>query len=108
MCFSAAMLDPRTLAERRDEVADSVRRRRMRVDLDGAIAAYEQVARLRGALDDVNRLRNEHQKSAQKKMEAAERCDRAANEILERLSRNTRDPGLLAGLQLQLRGLREL
>jgi len=40
-----------------------------------------------------------------KKVEAAERSERAANEILERLSRNTRDPGLLAGLQLQLRGL---
>jgi seryl-tRNA synthetase len=67
------MLDPRILAERRDEVADSVRRRRMHVDLDGAIAAYEQVAKLRGGLDDVNRVRNEHQKSAQKKMDAAER-----------------------------------
>jgi seryl-tRNA synthetase len=67
------MLDPRILAERRDEVADSARRRRMRVDLDGAIAAYEQVAKLRGALDDVNRVRNEHQKSAQRKMDAAER-----------------------------------
>jgi seryl-tRNA synthetase len=74
------MLDPRILAERRDEVAESIRRRRMRVDLDGAIAAYERVAKLRGALDDLNRLRNEHQKSAAKpsghkdgKMEAAER-----------------------------------
>lgn len=67
------MLDPRILAERRDEVADSARRRRVRVDLDGAIAAYEQVAKLRGGLDDVNRVRNEHQKSAQKKMDAAER-----------------------------------
>ena len=73
MCFSALVLDPRILAERRDEVAESCRRRRIRADLDGAIAAYEQVAKLRGELDDVNRLRNTHQKSAQKKMDAAER-----------------------------------
>ncbi|MCX5738280.1 MAG: serine--tRNA ligase [Proteobacteria bacterium] len=67
------MLDARILAERRDDVAESCRRRRMRVDLDAAIGAYEQVAKLRGALDETNRLRNEHQKSAQKKMEPAER-----------------------------------
>jgi seryl-tRNA synthetase len=67
------MLDPRILAERRDEIAESSRRRRMRIDLDGAIAAYDAVAKLRGALDDANRVRNEHQKSAQRKMEPAER-----------------------------------
>ncbi len=61
------------LAERRDELAESCRRRRMRVDLDVAIGAYEHVAKLRGALDETNRLRNEHQKSAQKKMEPADR-----------------------------------
>jgi seryl-tRNA synthetase len=73
VCFSAFVLDPRILAERRDEVAESCRRRRVRVELDAAIGAYEQVAKLRGALDETNRLRNEHQKSAQKKMEPAER-----------------------------------
>jgi len=73
VCFSAAMLDPRTLAERRDEIAASCRRRRVRADLDGAIAAYEAVARLRGAVDEANRVRNEHQKSGSRKMEAAER-----------------------------------
>jgi seryl-tRNA synthetase len=67
------MLDPRTLAERRDEIAESCRRRRMRADLDGAIAAYDAVARLRRALDETNRARNEHQKAGNKKMEAAER-----------------------------------
>ena len=78
MCFSAFVLDPRILAERRDEVAESCRRRRMRVDLDAAIGAYEQVAKLRGALDETNRLRNEHQKSAQKKMDPAERAAHTA------------------------------
>lgn len=73
MCFSGDVLDPRLLAERRDEVAESCRRRRVRADLDGAIAAYEAVARLRGAVDEANRLRNEHQKSGNRKLEAAER-----------------------------------
>jgi seryl-tRNA synthetase len=73
MCFFPAMLDPRTLAERRDEIAESCRRRRIRADLDGAIAAYEAVARQRGALDETNRARNEHQKSGSRKMEPAER-----------------------------------
>ena len=67
------MLDPRTLAERRDEIAESCRRRRITADLDGAIAAYDAVARLRGALDETNRVRNEHQKSGNRKMDAGER-----------------------------------
>jgi seryl-tRNA synthetase len=67
------MLDPRTLAERRDEIAASIRRRRVRADLDGAIAAYDAVARARGAVDEANRVRNEHQKGGNRKMDAAER-----------------------------------
>jgi seryl-tRNA synthetase len=67
------MLDPRILAERRAEIAESCRRRRVAADLDGAIAAYEEVARLRGALDEANRLRNAHQKSGNRKLDAAER-----------------------------------
>jgi seryl-tRNA synthetase len=67
------VLDPRILAERRDEVAESCRRRRVPADVGGAIAAYEEVARLRGALDEANRLRNEHQKAGNRKMEPAER-----------------------------------
>ena len=43
-----------------------------------------------------------------KKVEAADRSYHAANEILERLLESVRDPGLRAGLKLQLRGLREL
>jgi len=84
------MLDPRTLAERRDEIAESCRRRRIRADLDGAIAAYDEVARLRGALDDTNRRRNEHQKSGNRKLDAAEReahvaAGRAVKEEASRL-----------------------
>lgn len=57
------MLDPRTLAERRDEVAASVRRRGVRADVDAAVAAYEEAARLRTAVGEANRVRNEHGKS---------------------------------------------
>jgi tetratricopeptide (TPR) repeat protein len=42
-----------------------------------------------------------------KRWDAAERSYAAANEILGRLLGNVRDPGLRAGLELQLRGLRE-
>jgi seryl-tRNA synthetase len=56
------MLDPRTLAERRDEVVESCRRRGVTADVDAAVAAYEATARLRTALGEANRLRNEHQK----------------------------------------------
>lgn len=67
------MLDPRTLAERRDEVAASVRRRGVRADVDAAVAAYDEVARLRTALGEANRRRNEHGRSGNRPMDAAER-----------------------------------
>jgi seryl-tRNA synthetase len=74
------MLDPRTLAERRDEVAASVRRRGVRADVDAAVAAHEAAVRLRTAVGEANRVRNEHQKSGNRtakpsgqQMDAAER-----------------------------------
>ena len=67
------MLDPRSLAERRDEVAASVRRRGVRADVDAAVAAHEEAVRLRTAVGEANRLRNEHQKRGNRKMDAAER-----------------------------------
>lgn len=67
------MLDPRTLAERRDAVVESCRRRHVRGDVDAAIAAYERTARLRGLVDETNRVRNEHQKGGNRKLDAAER-----------------------------------
>ena len=67
------MLDPRTLAERREDVLASVRRRGLDADVDAAVAAYEEAARLRTAVGEANRLRNEHQKSGNRKMESAER-----------------------------------
>ncbi len=67
------MLDPRTLAERREDVVASVRRRGLDADVDAAVAAYEEAARLRTAVGEANRLRNEHQKSGNRQMEPAER-----------------------------------
>ena len=67
------MLDPRSLTERRDEIAESCRKRRVRADVDGAIAAHEQVTKLATELNELNQTRNEHQKSGKKKLEAAER-----------------------------------
>jgi len=63
---SAGMLDPRSLGERRAEVAESCRRRGVRADVDAAVAAYERVAALRTELAEANRLRNEHQKGAKR------------------------------------------
>jgi len=64
------MLDPRSLEERRDEIAESIRKRRVSADVDAAIAAHKRVSALRTELDEANRLRNEHQKSGQRKLEA--------------------------------------
>ena len=67
------MLDPRSLAERRDEILESCRRRRVDADVDGAIALYKEVAARQTELNETNRRRNEHQASGKRKMEPAER-----------------------------------
>ena len=67
------MLDPRSLEERRDEILESCRRRRVDADVDGAIALYKEVAARQTELNEVNRRRNEHQASGKRKMEPAER-----------------------------------
>jgi seryl-tRNA synthetase len=67
------MLDPRALAERRDEILESCRRRGARVDVDAAVAAYEEVARLQTELNEANRRRNEHQESGKRKLPPEER-----------------------------------
>ncbi len=55
------MLDPRTLAERREEVLESCRRRGVDVDLDAAVSAQEQLAAVRTRVGELNRERKEHQ-----------------------------------------------
>jgi len=72
------VLDPRTLAGRRAEIEESCRRRGVRVELDGAIAAQERVARLQTALGELGRRRNEHQASGKRKLAAEEREAHAA------------------------------
>jgi class 3 adenylate cyclase/tetratricopeptide (TPR) repeat protein len=64
-------------------------------------------------IDELRQLWKSHSSIARlngelKRAEAADRSYRAANEILERLRGNVRDPGLRVGLELQLRSLREL
>ncbi|HTY17459.1 MAG TPA: serine--tRNA ligase [Myxococcota bacterium] len=83
-----SMLDPRTLAERRDEVAASCRRRGVRADVDAAVAAYQRVAVLRGELAEANRLRNEHQKAAS---QAGRSMDPAAREAHTAEGRRLKD-----------------
>lgn len=67
------MLDARSLAERRDEVAESCRRRGTAADVDGAIARYERVAEVQTELNEANRRRNEHQAAGKGKLPPAER-----------------------------------
>jgi seryl-tRNA synthetase len=67
------MLDARSLSERRDEIVESCRKRRVQADVDGAIAAQEAVTRLTTQLNELNQARNAHQKSGKKKLEPGER-----------------------------------
>jgi len=74
LCFpSAIVLDPRSIADRRDEIAESCRKRGVRADLDGTIAAYEQVTALATEFNEANRARNDHQKAGQKKLSDEDR-----------------------------------
>jgi len=67
------MLDPRCLQERRDEIVESCRKRRVDADVDAAIHAHEQVTRLTTELNELNHGRNEHQKAGKKKLAPEER-----------------------------------
>jgi seryl-tRNA synthetase len=67
------MLDPRSLATHRDEIAESCRRRGVEADVDAAAAAQERVAALQTELNESNRRRNEHQKAGKRKLSPEER-----------------------------------
>ncbi len=67
------MLDPRTLADRREEALESCRRRGVQADVDGAIAAQERFAAAQTELGEINRRRNEHQSAGKRKLAADER-----------------------------------
>jgi len=70
---SLTMLDPRTLQDQRDEIIESCQARHIDADVDAAVALHENVNGHRTALNEANRLRNEHQKAGKKKLEADER-----------------------------------
>jgi seryl-tRNA synthetase len=67
------MLDPRSLAARRDEIVESCRRRGVDADVDAAANAQEQVAALQTELNENNRRRNEHQKAGKRELSPEER-----------------------------------
>jgi len=67
------MLDPRALAERRDEIEESCRRRGVTADVGAAVAAQQRVAAAQTELSELNRQRNEHQSAGRKKLAPEER-----------------------------------
>jgi seryl-tRNA synthetase len=74
LCFPVSpMLDPRSLAERREEITESCRQRGVTADLDATIAARERVAALQTELQEVNRLRNKHQATGRGNLAPEER-----------------------------------
>jgi len=73
-----SMLDPRSLEERREEIIESCQARHIQADVDEAIALHTRVNELRTALNEANRLRNEHQKAGQQKLDEAARAAHTA------------------------------
>jgi seryl-tRNA synthetase len=67
------MLDPRALAERRDEIEESCRRRGVAADVGAAVAAQKSVAAAQTELSELNRQRNEHQNAGRKKLDPVAR-----------------------------------
>jgi len=67
------MLDPRSLAERRDEIAESCRRRQIDADVDAAVACHAEVTAKQTELNEANRRRNEHQQAGRRKLSDEER-----------------------------------
>jgi seryl-tRNA synthetase len=72
------MLDPRKLRERRDEIAESCRARRIDCDIDATIALHDRLNEARTALNEANRRRNEHQKAGKQKLDDAARAAHGA------------------------------
>ena len=102
------MLDPRILRERRDEIVESCRARHIEGDVDATIALQERANRMRTALNEANRQRNEHQKSGKKKLDDDERDahtteGRRLKEEIAALEGKARD--CEAEFEISLRGL---
>ncbi len=102
------MLDARNLAERRDEIAESIRRRGVSADLEGAIALHAQVAAKQHELNETNRRRNEHQERGKRPLTPEERAEhgaegRALKEAVSRVEAEV--DALRAKLEAKLREL---
>ena len=67
------MLDPRSIAERRDEIAESCRRRHVDADVDGVAELHGEVTAKQTELNEANRRRNEHQQAGKQKLSDADR-----------------------------------
>lgn len=67
------MLDPRSLAERRDEIVESCRKRGVDADVDAAVRAQEALASVQTELNRLNQQRNEHQAAGKRKLSDEER-----------------------------------
>jgi len=67
------MIDPHSLADRRDDILDSCRKRGVTVDIDALAALHGEVTALVTEQNETNRQRNEHQKAGKRKMSDAER-----------------------------------
>jgi seryl-tRNA synthetase len=68
------MLDPRLLSERREEIAESCRKRGVEVDLDAAVAARDRVSKLQTEVQELNRVRNQHQKAGKRPLSTEDRA----------------------------------
>ena len=83
------MLDPRSLAERREEIVASCRRRGVSGDVDGAVALHGHVAAQQTELNEANRRRNEHQETGKRlppdEREAHGQEGRALKEAVSRI-----------------------
>jgi seryl-tRNA synthetase len=93
------MLDPRSLEERRDEIAESCRKRGVVADVDGAVEAQRRQSALQGELNEANRQRNAHQAAGKKKLEPDEREAHTAE--------GRRLKEVVAGIEEQLGTVRE-
>jgi len=72
------MIDPHSLAEHRQDILESCRKRGVHVDLDALVALHGELTALVTEQNETNRRRNEHQKAGKRKMSDAEREAHAA------------------------------
>ncbi len=67
------MLDPRSISERRDEIAESCRRRGVNADVDVAAKLHGEVSAKQTELNEANRRRNEHQQAGKQQLSDEDR-----------------------------------